>query len=189
MRLFLDAQVSAAGSAAALRERHDVRAADEERDSTAADDAAPARACHREERIIGRIQRQRLRRITIEWAAASRSHAGCLLIVGIDHAEFGAHPPRDRARTLDPAPPSCLVRLRRLGQRSATTYETSAPATTKADPRPGSWSRSAVRRRVADRMDGTGRSTSERPAESPGRGVRPTCRAAPETRCRSPHHR
>ena len=28
-------------------------------------------------------------RITTEWAAARRSHAGCLLIVGIDHAEFG----------------------------------------------------------------------------------------------------
>jgi hypothetical protein len=28
-------------------------------------------------------------RITTEWAAAGRSHAGCLLIVGIDHAEFG----------------------------------------------------------------------------------------------------
>ena len=25
-------------------------------------------------------------RITTEWAAAGRSHAGCLLIVGIDHA-------------------------------------------------------------------------------------------------------
>jgi hypothetical protein len=28
-------------------------------------------------------------RITTEWAAAGRSHAGCLLIVGIAHAEFG----------------------------------------------------------------------------------------------------
>jgi hypothetical protein len=28
-------------------------------------------------------------RITTEWAAAGKSHAGCLLIVGIDHAEFG----------------------------------------------------------------------------------------------------
>jgi hypothetical protein len=28
-------------------------------------------------------------RITAEWAAARRWHAGCLLIVGIDHAEFG----------------------------------------------------------------------------------------------------
>jgi hypothetical protein len=31
----------------------------------------------------------RVPRLTSEWAAASRSHAGCLLIVGIDHAEFG----------------------------------------------------------------------------------------------------
>ena len=28
-------------------------------------------------------------RIATEWAAASRSHAGCLLIVGIDHRSFG----------------------------------------------------------------------------------------------------
>ena len=28
-------------------------------------------------------------RIATEWAAEGRSHAGCLLIVGIDHAEFG----------------------------------------------------------------------------------------------------
>lgn len=28
-------------------------------------------------------------RITTEWATAVRSHTGCLLIVGIDHAEFG----------------------------------------------------------------------------------------------------
>ena len=28
-------------------------------------------------------------RITTEWAAAGRSHAGCLLIVGIDDSEFG----------------------------------------------------------------------------------------------------
>ena len=28
-------------------------------------------------------------RIATEWAAAGRLHAGCLLIVGIDHNEFG----------------------------------------------------------------------------------------------------
>ena len=28
-------------------------------------------------------------RITTEWTAAGKSHAGCLLILGIDHAQFG----------------------------------------------------------------------------------------------------
>jgi hypothetical protein len=31
-------------------------------------------------------------RITTEWAAAGKSHAGCLLIVGVDHAQFGLIP-------------------------------------------------------------------------------------------------
>jgi hypothetical protein len=28
-------------------------------------------------------------RIAVEWAAAERHHAGCLIVVGIDHSELG----------------------------------------------------------------------------------------------------
>ena len=40
-------------------------------------------------RIMVTFNAKDFARITTEWAAAGKSHAGCLLIVGIDHAEFG----------------------------------------------------------------------------------------------------
>jgi hypothetical protein len=39
-------------------------------------------------RIMATFNVKDFARIATEWAAARRSRAGCLLIVGIDHAEF-----------------------------------------------------------------------------------------------------
>ena len=89
MRLFLDAHVSARRIATALRERHDVRAADEERELDGWEDERLLDLATADGRITITFNTNDFARITTEWTAASRPHAGCLLIVGIDHAEFG----------------------------------------------------------------------------------------------------
>jgi Domain of unknown function (DUF5615) len=89
VRLFLDAHVSARRIATALRDRHDVRAADEERELDGSDDEQLLALATEDGRIMVTFNVADFARITTEWAAASRSHAGCLLIVGIDHSEFG----------------------------------------------------------------------------------------------------
>jgi hypothetical protein len=89
VRLLLDAHVSARRIATALREQHDVRAADEERELDGWDDERLLELATQEDRTMVTFNVADFARITTEWAAASRSHAGCLLIVGIDHAEFG----------------------------------------------------------------------------------------------------
>ena len=89
MRLFLDAHVSARRIATALREQHDVRAADEERELDGSDDERLLALATEQGRIMVTFNVKDFARITTEWAAAGKSHAGCLLIVGIDHAEFG----------------------------------------------------------------------------------------------------
>ncbi len=89
MRLFLDAHVSARRIATALREQHDVRAADEERELDGFDDERLLALATEEGRIMVTFNVKDFARIATEWAAAGKSHAGCLLIVGIDHAEFG----------------------------------------------------------------------------------------------------
>jgi Domain of unknown function (DUF5615) len=89
VRLFLDAHVSARRIATALREPHDVRAADEQRELDGWDDERLLALATEEGRIMVTFNVADFARITTEWAAASRSHTGCLLIVGIDHREFG----------------------------------------------------------------------------------------------------
>ena len=89
MRLFLDAHVSARRIATALREQHDVRAADEERELDSSDDERLLALASEQGRIMVTFNVKGFAGITTEWTAARKSHAGCLLIVGIDHAEFG----------------------------------------------------------------------------------------------------
>jgi Domain of unknown function (DUF5615) len=89
VRLFLDAHVSARRIATALRAQHDVRAADEEREFDGWEDERLLALATEEGRIMVTFNVKDFARITTEWAAAGNSHAGCLLIVGIDHAEFG----------------------------------------------------------------------------------------------------
>ena len=89
MRLFLDAHVSGRRIATALREQHDVRAADEERELDGWEDEQLLALATDEGRVLVTFNVGDFARITTEWAAAGRSHAGCLLIVGIGQAEFG----------------------------------------------------------------------------------------------------
>jgi hypothetical protein len=89
VRLFLDAHVSGRRIATALREQHDVRAADEERELDGWDDEGLLALATEQGRVMVTFNVKDFARITSEWAAAGKSHAGCLLIVGIDHAEFG----------------------------------------------------------------------------------------------------
>ena len=92
MRLFLDAHASARRIATALREQHEVRAADEERELDRSDDERLLALATEQGRITVTFNVKDFARITTEWAAAGKSHAGCLLIVGIDHPEFGLSP-------------------------------------------------------------------------------------------------
>ena len=89
MRLFLDAHVSARRIATALGDQQDVRAADEERELDGWDNERLLELAAEEDRIMVTVNVADFARITAEWAAATTSHAGCLLIVGIDHSEFG----------------------------------------------------------------------------------------------------
>ncbi len=90
MRLFLDAHVSGRAIAGALRERgHDVRSADEDRRLDGWDDEPLLELATGEGRIVITFNVKDLPRIVGEWSAAGGHHAGCLVLVGIDHGEFG----------------------------------------------------------------------------------------------------
>lgn len=89
MKLCLDAHVSARRIASALRAHHDVRAADEERELDGWEDERILALASEQGRIMLTFNVKDFARVATEWAAAGKSHAGCLLIVGIDHAEFG----------------------------------------------------------------------------------------------------
>lgn len=90
MRLLLDAHVSGRRIADALREQGgDVRAADEERELDGWEDELLLELATAEARIMVTLNVKDFARLVSEWAAAGTRHAGCLMIVGIDHAEFG----------------------------------------------------------------------------------------------------
>jgi nucleoside-diphosphate-sugar epimerase len=90
VRLFLDAHLSGRVIAEALRERgHDVRAADEERSLDGWDDERLLALATDEDRIMVTFNVRDFPRIVSEWAAAGRHHAGCLMILRLDHREFG----------------------------------------------------------------------------------------------------
>ena len=90
MRLFLDAHVSARRIATALRDHgHDIRSADEERQLDGWEDERLLELATAEGRVMVTFNVKDFARLATEWAAAGTSHAGILLIVGVDHAEFG----------------------------------------------------------------------------------------------------
>ncbi|MBA3866155.1 MAG: DUF5615 family PIN-like protein [Solirubrobacterales bacterium] len=91
MRLLLDAHVSGPRIAAALRGRgHDVRAADEERELDGWADEELLVLATEEERVMVTFDVKDFPDIARRWAEAARPHAGCAIVVGIDHGEFGA---------------------------------------------------------------------------------------------------
>jgi hypothetical protein len=90
MRLFLDAHVSARRVATALRNGgHDVRAADEERTLDGWEDERLLALAAEEHRIMVTFNVRDFARIAREWQGEGRHHAGCAILVGIDHSEFG----------------------------------------------------------------------------------------------------
>ena len=91
MRLFLDAHISGPRIARALREDgHDVRAADEERELDGLTDEELLSIAAAEERIFVTFDVKDFPVLARRWAEAGRTHAGCAIVVGIDHGEFGA---------------------------------------------------------------------------------------------------
>lgn len=104
MRLFLDAHVSGRRVAQALRKAgHDVRAADEERDLDGMPDEDLLALATAEDRVLVTFNVADFPSIVRRWAEAGRAHAGCAIVVGIDHSEFGTII-RVIQRTLDERP-------------------------------------------------------------------------------------
>jgi Domain of unknown function (DUF5615) len=91
VKLFLDAHISARRVAAPLRDQgHDVRAADEERELDGLTDDELLSIAAAEERIFVTFDVKDFPVIARRWAEAGRAHAGCAIVVGLDHREFGA---------------------------------------------------------------------------------------------------
>ncbi|HSZ14054.1 MAG TPA: DUF5615 family PIN-like protein [Solirubrobacteraceae bacterium] len=91
MRLFLDAHISGPRIGAALRDNgHNVRAADEERELDGATDEELLLLAAEESRLFVTFDVKDFPVIVRRWAEAGREHAGCAIVVGIDHGEFGA---------------------------------------------------------------------------------------------------
>ncbi len=91
MKLFLDAHISARRVATPLRDQgHDVRAADDERDLDRFPDEELLSIATAEQRIFVTFDVKDFPVIARRWAEAGRAHAGCMIVVGIDHGEFGA---------------------------------------------------------------------------------------------------
>jgi hypothetical protein len=91
MRLFLDAHISGPRIATALRSSgHDVRAADEERELDGATDEELLSLATKEGRIFVTFDVKDFPVIVRRWAESGRQHAGCAIVVGLGHGEFGA---------------------------------------------------------------------------------------------------
>jgi predicted nuclease of predicted toxin-antitoxin system len=91
VRLLLDAHISAQRVAVPLRDRgHDVRAVAEERKLDGTPDEELFALAAEEERVLVTCDVKDFPAITRRWAEAGRPHAGCAIVVGIDHGEFGA---------------------------------------------------------------------------------------------------
>jgi hypothetical protein len=91
VQLFLDAHISGPRIARALRDAgHDVRAADEERELDGLTDEELLAIAAAEGRIFVTFDVKDFPVIARRWAEAGRAHAGCAVVVGIDHGEFGA---------------------------------------------------------------------------------------------------
>ena len=90
MRLLLDAHISARGVGRPLgRKGHDVLALSEDAAHEGLDDEEVLAVATAQRRILVTHDLEDFPPILREWAAEARSHAGVILVHGIDHAEFG----------------------------------------------------------------------------------------------------
>jgi hypothetical protein len=89
VRLLLDAHVSGPNVGRRLEQNgHDVRALDQERALEGLDDDEVLALATSDERILISHNVADFPRILRDWADAQRSHAGVILVYGIDHSEF-----------------------------------------------------------------------------------------------------
>ncbi len=89
MRLLLDAHVSGARVGGPLEAAgHDVRALDREPQLEGLDDEGVLELAAHEQRILITHDVADFPRILRQWAADGRSHAGVILVYGIDHSRF-----------------------------------------------------------------------------------------------------
>ena len=89
MRLLLDAHVSGPSVGRRLEAAgHDVRALDQEPELEALVDEHVLALATGEHRILVTHNVSDFPRILRDWAAAGQSHAGVILVYGIDHYEF-----------------------------------------------------------------------------------------------------
>lgn len=89
MRLLLDAHVSGPNVGRSLKKRgQDVRALDQEPALEGLGDDEVLTLATAERRILVTHNVADFPRILREWASAQRSHAGVILVYGIDHSEF-----------------------------------------------------------------------------------------------------
>jgi predicted nuclease of predicted toxin-antitoxin system len=89
MRLLLDAHVSGPNVGRRLQASgHDVRALDQEPALEGLDDDEVLALAATEQRILVTHNVADFPRILREWATAQRTHAGVILVYGIDHSEF-----------------------------------------------------------------------------------------------------
>jgi predicted nuclease of predicted toxin-antitoxin system len=89
LRFLLDAHISGPWVGRRLEaEGHDVRALDQEPALEGLEDEDVLALASQEERILVTQDVHDFPAILREWAAAQRSHAGAILIYGIDHSKF-----------------------------------------------------------------------------------------------------
>lgn len=89
MRFLLDAHVSGPRIGRQLKEAgHDVRALDQEQALEGLDDEEVLALASEEKRILVTHNVRDFPAILRDWGAAQRTHAGAILVYGIDHREF-----------------------------------------------------------------------------------------------------
>lgn len=90
MRLLLDAHVSGPSVGGQLSDKgHDVRALDQEPEHEGLEDEDVLALASEDERILVTHNVADFPELLREWAAGGRSHAGVILVYGIEHSEFG----------------------------------------------------------------------------------------------------
>ena len=90
MRLLLDAHVSGRAIGRRLREAgHDVLALGDDKQFDALDDDAVLRLAAQEQRVLVTFNIKDFAAILRDWADEGRAHAGCILVAGTDHRDFG----------------------------------------------------------------------------------------------------
>jgi len=90
MRFLLDAHVSGRSVGGPLRDAgHDVRALDQEPELEGIEDEDVLLLATEDGRILITHNVADFPEILREWASGGRSHAGVILVYGIEHSEFG----------------------------------------------------------------------------------------------------